>query len=77
MKVAAIIALVIFPFLGALLLTWFGPKRTAAAAYRRAMESRAAAADAADEQRERLEAADARLVESQRRLRGEGGDAAP
>ena len=74
MKLAALIALVLFPFLGGLLLTWFGPKWTAAVGYRRAMESRTAAADAADEQRERLEAADARLVESQRRLRGERGD---
>jgi hypothetical protein len=35
------------------------------------MARRAAAADAADEERQRLEAADARLEESQRRLRGE------
>ena len=71
MKLAAIILLGLFPFLGVLLLAWIGPKRTAAAGYRRAMERRAAAADEAERMRERLEAADARLQESQRRLRGD------
>jgi hypothetical protein len=74
MKLAALFALALFPFLGGLLLAWIGPKHTAAAGYRRAMERRAAAADEADRERGRLEAADARLVESQRRLRGEAGD---
>lgn len=71
MKLAAILLLALFPFVGALLLAWIGPKRTAAAAYKRAMARRAAAADEADRERERLEAADARLEESQRRLRGD------
>jgi hypothetical protein len=72
-KLAAIFLFALFPFVGALLLAWIGPKRTAAAGYKRAMARRAAAADAADEERERLEAADARLQESQRRLRGGDG----
>ena len=71
MKIAAILLLALFPFVGAVLLTWIGPKRTAAAGYKRAMARRAAAEDAADEQRQRLEAADARLTESQRRLSGD------
>ncbi len=73
MKLAAILLLGLFPFVAALLLPWIGPKRTAAAGYKRAMARRAAAADAADEERERLEVADARLQESQRRLRGDDG----
>ena len=73
MKLVAILLLALFPFVGAFLLPWIGPKRTAAAGYKRAMARRAAAADAADEQRERLEVADARLEESQRRLRSEDG----
>jgi hypothetical protein len=72
-KLAAIFLFALFPFVGALLLAWIGPKRTAAAGYKRAMARRADAADAADEERERLEAADARLQESQRRLRGGDG----
>jgi len=70
-KLGAIFLLGLFPFVGALLLAWIGPKRTAAAGYKRAMARHAAAADAADAERLRLVAADARLEESQRRLRGE------
>jgi hypothetical protein len=73
LKLAAILLFALFPFVGALLLTWIGPKRTAAAGYKRAMARRAATSDAADEERHRLEAADARLTESQRRLTGEDG----
>jgi hypothetical protein len=69
MRWAALFLLALFPFVGALLLAWI-PRRTAAAGYRRARQSTAAAADAVDEERRKLEAADARLTASQRRLWG-------
>ena len=74
MRLTALIVLALFPFVGVVLLAWFGPKRTAAAGYRRARERTAAAAEAVDRERERLEAADARLTASQRRLSGEDAE---
>jgi hypothetical protein len=71
MRLVIILTLAAFPFVGAVLLAWLGPKRTWAAHYRHARERTAALEDDADRQRERLEAADARLEASQRRLRGE------
>jgi hypothetical protein len=70
MRLAIILTLAAFPFLGAVLLGWLGPKRTWATHYRRARERTAALADDADRQAERLEAADARLEASQQRLVG-------
>jgi hypothetical protein len=74
LKLAALLILASFPFVGALVLGWLGQSRSWAARYRRARERTAALADEVDEMTERLEAADARLQESQRRLRGDGGD---
>jgi len=71
MRLTVLVVLALFPFVGAALLAWLGPKRTAAARYRRAKERTAATAAAVDEGRQRLMAADARLRASQRRLRGE------
>jgi hypothetical protein len=68
----AILLLAAFPFIGVVLLAWLGPKRTFAAHYRHARQRTDALAADADRERERLEAADARLVESQRRLRDAG-----
>lgn len=67
MKWAALFLLALFPFAGALLLAWI-PRRTAAAGYRRAKARTAAVAEAVDAERQKLEAADARLAASQRRL---------
>lgn len=78
MQLAALLLLALFPFIGiALLILGAGPKRTAARAYRRAREHTAALADAVDRQRERLAEADARLEESQQRLRDEAYEAPP
>jgi hypothetical protein len=71
MRMTALVLLVLFPFVAAVVLGWVGSNRTWAAHYRRAQERTAAMAEAADLERERLEAADARLLASQRRLRGE------
>jgi hypothetical protein len=71
MQLAAILLLGLFPFIGVVLLAWLGPKHTWAAHYRHARERTAAMAEAAELERQQLEAADARLQASQRRLRGE------
>jgi hypothetical protein len=77
MQLTALFVLALFPFIGIALLVWKGPKHTAARAYRHARERTAAAAEAADRERERLVEADARLAESQRRLTGEEPAAPP
>jgi len=72
MQLTALLLLALFPFVGiALLIMGAGPKRTAARAYRRAREHTREVAEAADRENEQLAEADARLAESQRRLRGE------
>ena len=71
MQLAAILLLGLFPFIGVVLLAWLGPKHTWAAHYHHAREHTAAVAEAAERERQQLEAADARLQASQRRLRGE------
>jgi hypothetical protein len=68
-KLAALLILVSFPFLGAIVLGWVGQNRTMAARYKAARERTAAMADEADRGRERIAAADARLEASQQRLR--------
>lgn len=72
MKILAISILVSFPFIGALLLAWIGPKRTLAAHYRDARQRTAALAAVADQQHERVLAAGLRVKESARRLSGDG-----
>jgi hypothetical protein len=74
---AAILLLGLFPFIGIALLVWMGPRNSWSAHYRHARERTRQIAAAADRERERLEAADARLEASQRRLRGEEPEAPP
>jgi hypothetical protein len=71
MRLFALFLLALFPFVAIALLAWLNPKRTWAARYRHARARTAALAEEADRERERLAEADARLAESQRRLRGD------
>jgi hypothetical protein len=71
MRLTALLLLALFPFVGAALLAWVGPTRSWSARYRHARARTAAVAAVADRETERLAEADARLVASQRRLRGE------
>ena len=69
MQLTALLLLALFPFIGMALLVWMGPRQSWSARYRRARQRTAALAAAVDRERERLVEADARLAESQRRLR--------
>ena len=66
MRLTALFLLALFPFIGAALLAWIGPRHSWSAHYRHARERTAALADAVDRERARLELADARLQASRR-----------
>ena len=77
MQLTALLLLALFPFIGMALLVWMGPRQSWSAHYRHARQRTAALAAAAEREVERVAEADARLEESQRRLRGENPAAAP